>query len=282
MSWKSWKSRLTASTIQLCDRTIQLHELVCLLFFFFFAGASLRFGQRNNRGHLTNTKGLAKKWTAAAAKFKHRKRYFKNDLIFFKELDDIYCCFQWSHAKVQTKDWGKKKVQGIFKGGLHKKHNVPILVWIPPLPFHCPQASACNQDANIQALHFCRGANVPGMFIKASLYVCVASFIFSGRDHARSRSTVWADNSSGGSRWQGRYKKSLEKEYKTEMDGSVKVIRKWSVKLQTAGDKSNGTSAEQRADQEVFLKHEQGFNLSGNRSIHVQCFALRSFCASGE
>jgi len=34
------------------------------------------------------------------------------------------------------------------------------------------------------------------------------------------------DNSSGGSRWQGQCKKLLKKEYKTEMDGSVKAIRK--------------------------------------------------------
>lgn len=107
------------------------------------------------------------------------------------------------------------------------------------------------------------------MFIKASLYGCVASFIFCGRDHARSSSTVWADNSSGGSRWQGRYKKSLEKEYKTEMDGSVKVIRKWSVKLQTTADKSNETSAEQTSVQEGFFKCEQDFNLYDNRWIHV-------------
>lgn len=105
--------------------------------------------------------------------------------------------------------------------------------------FTVSQAPACSRDTTFQALHFCRGANVPGMFIKASLYVCVASFISCGRDHARSRSTVWADNSSGGSRWQGRYRKSLKKEYKTEMDGSVKVIRKWSVKLWKTENKSN-------------------------------------------
>lgn len=135
--------------------------------------------------------------------------------------------------------------------------------------FTASQASACSQDTSIWDLHFCRGANVPGMFIKASLRVCVASFIFCGRDHARSRSTVWADNSSGGSRWQGRDKKSLEKEYETEMDGSVKVIRRWSVKLQTTEDKSNETSAEQRSVQEGSLKREQGFNLNDNTWIHV-------------
>lgn len=133
--------------------------------------------------------------------------------------------------------------------------------------FHFPasQASAGGWDTTFQALHFCRGANVPGMFIKASLYVCVASFISYGRARARSSSTVWADHSSGGSRWQGRYKKSLAKEYKTEMDGSGKVIRKWSLKLGTTEDKSSETSAEQSAVQEGVLKCEQGFNLRGNR-----------------
>ena len=77
------------------------------------------------------------------------------------------------------------------------------------------------------------------------------------------------DNSSGGSRWQGQCKKLLKKEYKTEMDGSVKAIRKWSVKLQTTEDKSKETSTEQRSVQEGFLISEQGFKLYNNRWIHI-------------
>lgn len=53
------------------------------------------------------------------------------------------------------------------------------------------------------------------------------------------------------------------------MDGGVKVIRKWSLKLQTTEDKSNETRSEQRPVQEAFLKHEQGFNLYNNRLLRV-------------